>query len=231
MECGPRNNHPFAAARSLPISDKTNNHPERRTMSLVRIALSLLGAVLVVFVTATPAFAHTELKNSEPTEGSSLSTTPTQVSLTFEEAVTLPAEPISVTGPDGSSWTVGPASIAGASVTAPVEATGPAGQYTLRYTVIADDGDEVTGAVRFTMSTAATPSATPSATATEAQAVVTAAAPVAAVAPTAAATPAEAAGSSGSSGWAWVAVAIVVVGVLAALGLAWTRRSSRRRVS
>jgi methionine-rich copper-binding protein CopC len=196
-------------------------------MPLVRIALSLLGAVLVVFVTATPAFAHTALKSSEPTEGSSLSTTPTQVSLTFEEAVTLPAKPISVTGPDGSSWTVGPASIAGASVTAPVEATGPAGQYTLRYTVIADDGDEVAGAVRFTMSVAATPSAT----ATEAQAVATAAAPVAAVTPTAVATPTEAAGSSGTSGGAWVAVAVVVVGVLAALGLAWSRRSSRRRVS
>jgi methionine-rich copper-binding protein CopC len=194
-------------------------------MPILRIVVSLLGAALAVLLTATPAFAHTELKSSDPADGVSLSTAPTQVTLTFEEAVTLPQDPISVTGPDGSSWTVGTATIAGASVTAPVEATGPAGQYTLRYTVIADDGDDVKGAVRFTLSTAA--SATTAPETTEAQAV--AAPTAAAAAPTVAATPVEAAGSSGTSGWVWFAVAVVVAGVLAGLWFARSRRSSADR--
>ncbi len=148
-------------------------------MSIVRAALSVLLAGLAVFVTAAPAWAHTELKSSDPADGSSLPSTPTTVTLTFEEAVTLPANPIEVTGPDGSSWTVGTATISGASVSAPVEATGPAGQYTLRYTVTADDGDAVKGTVRFTLTSAATPATTeaaaPTTAAAEAAAPVTAA--------------------------------------------------------
>jgi hypothetical protein len=125
---------------------------------------------------------------------------------------------------------VGTATIAGASVTAPVEATGPAGQYTLHYTVIADDGDAVKGAVRFTLATAATPTSTTAAT-TEAQVV---APSVVAAAPTVAATPVESASSSGTSLWVWVAVGVVVVGVLGGLaGFAATRsrRGSGRGVS
>ena len=121
-------------------------------------------------MTASPAWAHTELKSSDPADGSSLSSAPTTVTLTFEEAVTLPGNPIEVTGPDGSSWTVGTATISGASVSAPVEATGPVGQYTLRYTVTADDGDAVKGTVRFTLTSAATPATTEVATPTTAAA-------------------------------------------------------------
>jgi copper resistance protein C len=189
-------------------------------VSLLRVALSALLAGLALFVTATPALAHTELKSSDPADGSSLDAPPNAVSLTFEEAVTLPTNPISITGPDGSAWTVGKATITGASVTAPVQATGPAGQYTLSYTVIADDGDDVKGTVRFTLTAPATPT-------TEAAAPTTieAAAPVAA-APTAAATPASATGSGGSSPWVWVAVAVVVIGVLAGLAFTMRRRSA-----
>jgi len=139
------------------------------------------------------------------------------VTLTFEEAVTLPANPIEVTGPDGSSWTVGSATINGASVSAPVETTGPAGQYTLRYTVTADDGDAVKGTVRFTLTSAVTPTTTEAAAPTTAA---EAAAPVTA-APAPAARGTE---SSGTSMWVWVAVAVVVVGVLAAVGLVRARR-------
>lgn len=199
-------------------------------MTLLRIALSVLTAAAVLLIGAAPAFAHTRLESSDPAEGASLSAVPAQVTLTFAEAVTLPEAPISVTGPDGASWTVGAATIAGAVVAAPVEASGPAGQYTLRYTVIADDGDQVEGAVRFTLTTAATPT-TPAAETAEAQAEAApvTAAPAAAAAPTVVATPVEAAGSSGTSVWVWVAVAVVVIGVLAGLAFARSRRGSGSR--
>jgi hypothetical protein len=169
-------------------------------------------AVFAVFLTAGPALAHTTLKGSDPAEGSSVSSAPEKVTLTFAEAVTLPADPINVTGPDGSSWIVGTTTVTGASVTAPVQAMGPSGPCTLNYTVIADDGDEVKGSVRFTLTAAATGEAAP--------------ATVSAATATAEPAPAAATGeSSGTSGWVWVAIVVIVVGVLAGLGVIRTRRS------
>ena len=195
-------------------------------MPFLRVALALLGAVLAALLTAAPASAHTTLESSDPADGVSLSKAPSQVTLTFAEAVNLPNDPIGVTAPDGSAWTVGQATVTGATVIAPVTATGPAGQYTLRYTVIADDGDKVEGAVRFTLAAAATPTTAAEPT-PEAAAV---GASTATAAPTVAGATGEGAGSSGNSGWVWVAVAVVVIGLVAAVVLARSRRGSGRDV-
>jgi methionine-rich copper-binding protein CopC len=206
---------------------------------LFRIVLSVLLAGAAAILTATPALAHTVLKSSTPANGASLDTAPDTVTLTFEEAVSLPANAVSITGPDGAAWAVGAVTTSGASVTAPVQATGPAGQYTLRYSVIADDGDAVKGTVTFTMTAAATATTSAGGDAASAEAQATApAAPVAAAPATAApgtAAPASAAAGSdsGTSAWAWVAVAIVVLGVAGGLAVAtWRRRAgSGRRTS
>src|SRR4051794_27061631 len=143
-----------------------------------RILLGSLLAAATVLATATPALAHTGLKSSDPADGASVATAPTRVSLTFEEAVGIPDQPISIVGPGGAAWQVGKATVDGATVTAPVTATGPAGAYTLNYSIIADDGDAVTGKVAFTLTAAATPT-------TAAAPTTTAAAPTAAAAPVA----------------------------------------------
>ena len=184
-------------------------------MTILRGALSVLLAVFAVFLTAGPALAHTTLKGSDPAEGTSVSSAPETVTLTFAEAVTLPADPINVTGPDGSSWIVGTTTVTGASVAAPVQAVGPPGPCTLNYTVIAEDGDEVKGSVRFTLTAAATATTGEVAPAT-----------VSAATATAEPAPAAATGeSSGTSGWVWVAIVVIVVGVLAGLGVIRTHRS------
>src|SRR6185295_12938797 len=122
---------------------------------------SLPVAALVVLFTAllgTPAaLAHTSLQKSTPAAGASLAAPPAEVSLTFGEAVRLPASPIRVAGPGGAVWTVGQATVTGATVTAPVAATGPAGPYTLTWQVISDDGDTIRGTVRFTLTAPAAP--------------------------------------------------------------------------
>jgi methionine-rich copper-binding protein CopC len=187
-----------------------------------RILVGLLLAGATVLATATPALAHTELKSSDPADGSSLGTAPTRVSLTFEEAVGIPATPISVAGPDGSSWQVGTATVDGATVSAPVTPAGPAGTYTVSYSVIADDGDTVTGKVSFSLTTPTTPTTT--AAPTSAAAATTAA--VAAAAPTTAATSAAGSDSGGGvPGWVWILIVVVVV-VVGGFFLARSRRSS-----
>jgi len=177
-------------------------------MNLRRLGAALLLSGLALAGTATPAFAHAELLSSDPAAGASLPAAPKQIQLTFSEAVGLPADPITVTGPDGSTWKVGTVSAAGAVITAPVVATGPAGEYVLDYKVISDDGDEIGDKVRFTLATPAAPttSAAPTTTTTTAPTTTT----------TSAAAPAAADKSADDGGgvpvWVWIVGAVVLVG-------------------
>lgn len=190
-------------------------------MRFKRFGASLAVAALAVLGAATLAMAHSELKSSDPARGASLATPPTQVKLTFGGPVTLPADPIQVTGPENASWTVGRVDVAGGVVTAPVQAVGPAGEYTLRYKVTFDDGDTVSGAVKFNLTAPVAPpsSAPPSSSS---------AAPTSQAAPPSSATPAPQTEEPTPEGllpvWVWIvlAVAVVVAGLVVALRL--TRR-------
>jgi len=185
---------------------------------------SLPVAALVVLFTvvlgAPAALAHTSLQKSTPAAGASLAVPPTEVSLTFGEAVRLPASPIRVAGPEGAVWTVGQATVTEATVTAPVTATGPAGPYTLNWQVISDDGDTIRGTVRFTLTAPAAPvvaPASPPGTVAATPAPATAAATPAAVPSAPAGPPAD---EVGVPGWLWalggVAVLAVAAGVVVA---------------
>ena len=189
---------------------------------------SLPVAALVVLFTAllgTPAaLAHTSLQKSTPAAGASLAAPPTEVSLTFGEAVRLPAAPIRVAGPDGAVWTVGNA-VTDATVTAPVTATGPAGAYTVHWQVISDDGDTIRGTIPFTLTAPAAPVVAPAsppdtavATPTPAPAAATPAA-----APSAPAAPATDEG--GAPGWLWALGGVAVLAVAAGVVLARRARS------
>jgi methionine-rich copper-binding protein CopC len=180
------------------------------------LAILLVGAAGLL--TATPALAHTRLTSSNPAEGASVATPPDTISLTFAEAVTVSGNPVSVTGPDGTSWTTGPAQISGDTVSVPVQPTGPAGAYDVKWSVISDDGDAVKGTVHFALSSAI--AATTSAAATTEPAAAPSAAPAAA-----APASSERTASTGWPWWAWVVIALVV---LAAIGLV-VARSRRSR--
>lgn len=178
-----------------------------------------LVALLLTLLTAAPALAHTTLIKSTPAAGAVLPAAPTTVSLTFGEAVTLPANPLQITGPGGAAWTVGKATIDDATLTFPVTATGPAGAYTMAWQVISDDGDTLKGTVAFTLSAPATPTTT-AAPATSAAAVTTAAA----VTPTPVSQQTETS-SGGVPAWVWVVVIVVVLAAIAGLVVRSRRRA------
>jgi methionine-rich copper-binding protein CopC len=194
-------------------------------MRFKRFGASLAVAALALVGAANPAMAHSELKSSDPASGASLATPPKQVKLTFGGPVTLPADPIQVTGPENASWTVGKPEIAGGVVTAPVQAVGPAGEYTLRYKVTFDDGDTVSGAVKFNLSA---PVAPPASTPSSAPPSSSSAAPTSQAAPPSSATPAppadEPTGEGLVPGWVWIVVAVALVAAGLAVALRLTRR-------
>ncbi len=184
-------------------------------MNLRRLGAALLLTGLALAGTATPASAHAELLGSDPATGVLLSEAPKQIVLTFSEAVGLPANPISVTGPDGSTWKIGQVTAAGPVITVPVEATGPAGEYVVDYKVISADGDEIGDKLRFALATAATPSTTsaaPTTTTTTAPTTTSASA-----APSASSAPAD--DDGGIPLVAWILGAVVLAGAGAFAGL------------
>ena len=174
-------------------------------MVLRRMIMTLALSGLALVAAATPAFAHAELTGSNPAKDASLATAPKQLQLTFNE----PVSPVSITitGPEGAKWTVGQIAVAGNVVSAPVQATGPAGPYTITYKVKSDDGDDVTGTVAFTM-TAASPATTTSA------------------APTGAPSSAPAT-DGGTPAWVWLVIVLAVL-LAAASAVAVTLRARRR---
>jgi methionine-rich copper-binding protein CopC len=190
---------------------------------------SLPVAALVVLFTvllgAPAALAHTSLQKSTPAAGASLAAPPAEVSLTFGEAVRLPASPIRVTGPEGVVWTVGQATVTDATVTAPVSATGPAGAYALNWQVISDDGDTIRGTVRFTLTAPAAavvaPASPPASVAATPPPVTVAATP--AVVPSASAAPP--AGEGGVPGWVLALGGVAVLAVAAGVVVARRARS------
>ena len=120
----------------------------------MRYLLALVALVgLALLASAGPAVAHNELIGSDPPDGATVATSPAQVRLTFNLPVKRGFSTVTVTGPHSSQWQAGPPAEAGAVVSAPVRALGPAGQYTIAYQVLSADGHPVRGAVHFTLTT------------------------------------------------------------------------------
>ena len=179
-------------------------------MTFRRMAAALLLAFVALGSTALPASAHTELKSSNPAKGAALPAPPQQVELTFTEAVTVPADAITVTGPDGAKWTVGPATVAGAVVTAPVTASGPAGAYAIAWKVVSEDGDPVSGTIDFTLSAPATTTTTTTVPTTTTTTATSSVAPAAQVETD----------NGGVPAWVWILLGVLVlVGIGAAIAL------------
>lgn len=183
-----------------------------------RLTTAALLAVLALLGTAPTAWAHTELTSSNPAEGAQVATPPTALTLTFNEPVDPAAATVTVTGTDGTAWTVGPITAADTTLTVPVTAAGQAGQYTIDYRIISADGDPVRGAVKFTLTTAIAPPAT-SSTATT-----TTDAPPAE--PPAAAAQSSTAGQGGLPVWVWIVLGLAVVAAVVVAVL--VRRSGTR---
>jgi methionine-rich copper-binding protein CopC len=116
---------------------------------LAVLALTGLG----LFALAAPASAHNSLISSTPSNQSSLDAGPQTVVLTFDQPVQEGEglNSVAVTGPDGTQWQGGPATVDSNVVSAPVRALGPAGVYTVGYRIVSADGHPVSGKVTFTL--------------------------------------------------------------------------------
>jgi copper resistance protein C len=109
----------------------------------------LLATMGLVLGLATPASAHTALAGMTPANGSSVTTAPTEVVLTFDEAVEDLGAAVVVTAPSGARVDSGKAVVDGARVSEQLTALTENGRYTVAFRVVADDGHPVTGTQTF----------------------------------------------------------------------------------
>ena len=132
--------------------------------------LLLLTALLGLAVGVLPASAHSRLLSITPKDGASLPTTPTEVVLTFNEAVNPQFVTVRVT--DGEGTVVAEdATASGAKVTVPVPEPLAAGSYKVTYRVVSADSHPISGSTGFSITgdgvaspttRAASPSTSPS---------------------------------------------------------------------
>jgi copper resistance protein C len=134
-----------------------------------RFAAVVVVACLTLVGLATPAFAHNTLIGSNPANESTVPQSPTSIELTFDQPVQMGEglNTIAVTGPDGTNWTVGPATVASNVVSATLDDLGPAGAYRIGYRILSADGHPVSGEVTFTLAEAGEGTPAPASTANE----------------------------------------------------------------
>jgi methionine-rich copper-binding protein CopC len=135
-----------------------------RQQRVVRVAvwvavLGLVFGVLSSIIMATDASAHTALKSVSPDDGSTVTTPPTRVVLTFSEAVSASFATVSVTGPSGEVGS-GKATVEGAVVTQALDDALPNGSYTVAFRVVSEDGHPVSDRTTFRVEASAPPSTT-----------------------------------------------------------------------
>ena len=180
--------------------------PRRRRRPLVRGSVTvLLGGLLVAagLGLAPAASAHSELVSASPADGSTVSTPPKHVVLTFNEDVGTVGDAIIVTSPSGARVDTGATKVDGAKVSVALKPVTEPGTYTVAYRVVSDDGHPVTAQLTFSFQSPSTTTA-----------------PASSVASPGASDPS----SSGGNATPWIVVAALAVIVVVAAWLLMRRR-------
>ncbi len=111
-----------------------------------------LAFALALSLQAGAVFAHAGLVSATPTEGATVAA-PTALTLTFNESVTLAFSGVTLKGPDGAELATGEAALDadGTTLTIPAPADLAAGDYTVDWHALSDDGHKVHGTYSFTV--------------------------------------------------------------------------------
>lgn len=206
-----------------------------------RLAVASTTVVLAAawaLALGSPAAAHDALEATDPADGAVLDEAPTQVVLTFAAEQAGVGAEVVVTGPDGASWTDGPAVVSGTTVTQPLAPGMPDGGYTVAWRSVAQDGHPVTGAFTFSLDAPdAEPADEPATGETASSEPTDDAAPAepsapatseASDGPTASPAPTGSTEPTGSGGWTtWHTMGAALVAALAGAAAFVARRSRR----
>lgn len=106
------------------------------------------GLLVVLLLTARPAWAHVELAGSSPADGAAVDGPVTEVTLTFSAPVQQPLSTVTVRDSAGPSYDSGASVVLDSTVTQPVREL-PPGSFTVTWRTVALDGHPRQGQFRF----------------------------------------------------------------------------------
>jgi methionine-rich copper-binding protein CopC len=132
----------------------------------VRVRQFGLGALLAgaaLALLATPAMAHSELTSANPPDGSTLTTAPTQVVLTFNENIIAIGDQVSVRDASGALVSDGNPTVVDSTVTQNLKPLAYNGTYAITYRIVSADGHPVERNLSFTLNAQGLPTPTASA--------------------------------------------------------------------
>jgi len=205
--------------------------PRRTRLASLAAALGLSAAA--VLATAMPAAAHDELIASDPADGSTVASLPSEVTLTFsafpldEPGATL----VEVTDAAGDDLTAGDPVVEGTAVVQALEGSVD-GEITVVWKVVSSDGHPIDGEFRFEVTGGPAPApaegeATEPAATAEPTAEETAAPAAPTVTETAAPTPAG--DEEGNPVLPWALAGILLIAAVAAVAYLIGSRARRQR--
>lgn len=126
-------------------------NPARRNLRAV--VLAVIGAVALLFVAPNSAIAHDEFVSSFPEAGSTIGTSPTEITLSFSgELLTEPGSAVmEVLAPGGENIAVDAPDINGQTATQHLSPDPVAGLFTVRWKVVSSDGHPISGEYAYTV--------------------------------------------------------------------------------
>lgn len=145
----------------------TLSSPRSSQRRALKLWLTTVLAVAIVTAPAMPASAHSELLDSTPKAGDTLSEPPQQVELVFGENVQEQGGAIVVQATDGSRVDQASTFATDANVaTVQLKKNAPAGKYTVTFRIVSADGHIVSDAFSYRVTSGTSPSPTDSSTPT-----------------------------------------------------------------
>jgi len=132
------------------------------------LLLAVISSAFIVLGFATPASAHSDLEASIPKVNSKIDTSPTSISLTFNEDIGATGNGVVVTNTTGDRFDTGALVIAGSKAKQSIKKLSAPGRYTVRYRIVSADGHVVSSKYSFTFAppSSGAPSSTPVASTT-----------------------------------------------------------------
>lgn len=121
-----------------------------RERHCIRRAVTL-GAVALLLVLATAAFAHLKVSNTSPEDGATLSGPVRTLRVWFNQEPDLPLSKLELTGPNGPLSVEGLHTMGEKDLMARVAGRMPDGSYTAKWQTAGDDGHVLTGEWTFTI--------------------------------------------------------------------------------
>ncbi|ALE06019.1 hypothetical protein AL755_11935 [Arthrobacter sp. ERGS1:01] len=124
-------------------------HPVRRNPLVVALLSAL--TLLLMLVPVAAAQAHDVLEGTTPANGSTVTSIPATIGMTFNNTPEAIGSEIFIKDAGGTNWASGPVDIIDNHVTQAVKPGAPAGKYTVEWRVVSSDSHPIEGTFTFTV--------------------------------------------------------------------------------